>query len=67
MSIKVLRSHLEELPLPFFDKNTNNKIVSLVDNILNDYNDTNIKKLNTYIYNIFNITNNEQIYIENNL
>lgn len=63
MTIKVLRSHLEELPLPFFDKNSSNKIVSFVDNILNNYNENNIQKLNAFIFNLFKLTNNEINYL----
>jgi len=35
-SVKVLRSHIEEIPIPLCSKNTQNEIINIVDKILND-------------------------------
>lgn len=62
-TIKVLRSHLEQLPLPELDEVTINKIVRLVDkNILqrNCY-----EELDSFILDIFNLTSSEKAHIAN--
>ena len=62
-TIKVLRSHLEQLPLPELDRVTIHKIGRLVDkNILqrNYY-----EELDSFILDIFNLTSSERAYIAN--
>ncbi len=50
-SIKVLRSHIEQMPLPLWDEKVFNDIVKLVDKVIEDEN--NFKKLDSYIIKTF--------------
>lgn len=61
MSIKVLRTHLESLPLPIVERSVLNKIVNFVDNVLYDNNGT--VELFDYIFDLFSLTDNEKKYI----
>ncbi|MEA2065305.1 MAG: N-6 DNA methylase [Patescibacteria group bacterium] len=61
-SIKVLRSHIEQLPLPFLDKKIFNEITKLVDKIIRK--EANFKKLDDYIMNKFSLTKKEKDYIK---
>jgi len=61
-SIKVLRSHIEQMPLPLWDEKTFSEIIELVDEIINDKN--NFEKLDNYILNKFNLSRKEKNYIK---
>ncbi len=64
-SIKVLRSHVEQLPLPLIDMDDEIKITTLVD-ILIEGKDEYIK-LDNFIFDLFKITDNEKQYILENI
>jgi type I restriction-modification system DNA methylase subunit len=61
MSLKVLKNHLESLPLPIIEENLLKKIVYYADEII--YNSHNTSELFDLIFDIFNFTNKEQRYI----
>ena len=61
-SIKVLRSHIEQMPLPLWDKKTFSEIVDLVDEAINDKN--NFEKLDNYIIDKFLLSPKEKDYIK---
>ena len=61
-SIKVLRSHLEALPLPLWDKKTFSKIVVLVDKTMQDQ--SNFSQLDEFIMAKFLFSQKEQDYIK---
>ena len=56
-SIKVLRSHIEQLPLPLLEKNKYSEIVSLVNNVIKNKKD--FEELDKYIYSLFKLTKKE--------
>ena len=60
-SIKVLRSHIEYLPLPLWDKKTFSKITKLVDGIMKNQNE--FQELDSYIINRFSLSEREKNYI----
>lgn len=60
-SIKVLRSHIEQLPLPLWDKKTFSEIIKLVDETIKDEN--NFVKLDGYIMDKFALSVKEKKYI----
>lgn len=60
-SIKILRSHLEQLPLPLWDKKTYSKIVKLVDTTIKDKDE--YKKLDNYILAKCLLSKEEKAYI----
>ncbi len=60
-SIKVLRSHIEELPLPLWDKKTFSKIKKLVDQVIQNQNK--FQELDNYIINKFSLSEKERAYI----
>ena len=60
-SIKVLRSHIEDLPLPLWDKKTFSKITKLVDRIVQ--NQSKFQELDSYITNKFSFSEKEKNYI----
>ena len=60
-SIKVLRSHIEELPLPLWDKKTFSKITKLADGIMQDQ--SKFQELDSYIINQFPLSEQEKKYI----
>ena len=60
-SIKILRSHIESLPLPLWDKRAFSKIVKLVDKVIQNQN--NFQELDDYIINKFLISEKEKDYI----
>ena len=60
-SIKVLRSHIEDLPLPLWDEKTFSKITKLVDGIMQ--NQSNFQELDSYITNRFSFSEKEKDYI----
>ena len=60
-SIKVLRSHIEQMPLPFWDKKNFSEIIKLVDETIKNKN--NFEKLDNYIMNKFALSLKEQKYI----
>jgi len=62
-SIKVLRSHIEQLPLPILDEKIIQKIVSMVDEIINNKSD--FENLDKYIFEQFNLSEEEITYIFN--
>ena len=57
-SIKVLRSHIEEMPLPLWNKNTFYKIINLVDKAIQNQN--NFQELDDYIINKFLLSEKEK-------
>lgn len=61
-SIKVLRSHIEQMPLPLWDKKTFSEIIKLVDEIIKDEN--NFEKLDNYIMDNFSLSLKEKNYIK---
>jgi len=60
-SIKILRSHIEQMPLPFWDKKVFSEIIKLVDETIKDKN--NFKKLDNYIMDKFVLSPKEKKYI----
>ncbi len=60
-SIKILRSHIEDLPLPLWDKKTFSKITKLVDEIMQ--NQSKFQELDSYIINNFLLSEKEKNYI----
>jgi tRNA1(Val) A37 N6-methylase TrmN6 len=60
-SIKVLRNHIEQMPLPLWDKKTFSKIIKLVDETMKDKN--NFEKLDNYIMDEFALSSKEKNYI----
>ncbi|MCL1864486.1 MAG: N-6 DNA methylase [Spirochaetes bacterium] len=63
-SIKVLRSHLEELPIPDLSKSVHDYILYLVKNIEAG---ESTDKLDEYIYKIFMLSKSETDYIKKNI
>ena len=57
-SIKVLRSHIEDLPLPLWDKKTFSKITKLVDKVMK--NESSFQELDSYIINQFPLSEKEK-------
>ncbi len=62
-SIKVLRSHIEQMPLPLWNKKIFQKIILLVGEITQGKN--NFKKLDNYIFRQFNFSEKEIEHIVN--
>lgn len=60
-SIKVLRSHIEQMPLPLWDNKTFSEIIESVDETMKDEN--NFKKLDNYIMDKFTLSTKEKNYI----
>ena len=60
-SIKVLRSHIEDLPLPLWDKKTFSKITKLADKVMQ--NQSKFQELDSYITNKFSLSEKEKNYI----
>lgn len=61
-SIKVLRSHIEQMPLPLWDQKTFNEIISMVDLIIADK--FGFEKLDDYITNRYFLSLKEKNYIQ---
>jgi hypothetical protein len=61
-SIKVLRSHIEQLPLPEWDQKTFEELLKLLDTVMQGK--SSFKELDKYIINKFNFTPKEQIQIK---
>lgn len=61
-SIKVLRSHIEQMPLPLWDKKTFSEIVKMVDKIIGNKGD--FEELDNYIMEKFNLSSKEKSYIK---
>lgn len=61
-SIKVLRSHIEQMPLPLWDKKKISEMIQLVDENITDKN--NFEKLDHYIMNQFLLSSKEKNYIK---
>ena len=61
-SVKVLRSHIEELPLPLWNKNTFSKIIKLVDKTIQ--NQEYFQELDDYIISKFSLLQKEKTYIK---
>lgn len=60
-SIKILRNHIEALPLPLWDKKTFSKITKLVDRVMQ--NQSKFQELDSYITNKFSLSEKEKNYI----
>ncbi len=56
-SIKVLRNHIEQMPLPLLDRTKYSEIVSLVDDVIKNKKD--FEELDKYIYQLFKLTKKE--------
>jgi len=61
-SIKVLRSHIEQMPLPLWNKKTFSEIVKMVDEIIGNKGD--FEELDNYIMEKFNLSSKEKSYIK---
>lgn len=61
-SIKVLRSHIEQMPLPLWDQKTFNEIIGMVDLIIKDK--FGFEKLDDYIINRYFFSLREKNYIQ---
>jgi predicted RNA methylase len=61
-SIKVLRSHIEKMPLPLWDKKTLSEVIRLVDKTIQDK--TNFEKLDDYIMKRYSLNQKEINYIK---
>lgn len=70
-SIKILRSHIEQIPIPKVDMEIQSKIISLVELLLDEHNQDKIlefyNKIDKEICNIFNLSDAEFSIIEMNL
>ncbi len=62
-SIKVLRNHIEQMPIPLWKDEVLKEIVSLVDEIIN--NQSSFEKLDKYIFAQFNFSEKEIEYVTN--
>ncbi len=62
-SIKVLRSHIEQLPLPLWGKKEMDEIVNRVDKIIKKQGD--VEALDNYIMRLYGLSTNEIDYIRN--
>lgn len=60
-SIKVLRSHIEALPLPLWDKKTFSEIIKLVNRVMKDQ--SKFQELDSYITSKFLLSEKEKKYI----
>ena len=60
-SIKVLRSHIEQMPLPLWDKKTFSEIIKLVEEAIKDKNK--FEKLDNYIMEKYALSSREKKYI----
>jgi len=60
-SIKILRNHIEQMPLPLWDKKSFSEIIKLVNKILNG--EDCFENLDDYIMNKFNLSQEEKSYI----
>ncbi|MCX6762130.1 MAG: N-6 DNA methylase [Candidatus Moranbacteria bacterium] len=60
-SIKILRSHIEQLPLPLWNGEIFSEIIELVDGTMN--NEGNFMKLDNYIMDKFTLSSKEKDYI----
>jgi len=60
-SIKVLRGHIEQMPLPLWDKKTFEEIIEMVDSIIK--NKTIFEKLDNYIIDKYALSSKEKSYL----
>jgi len=56
-----LRNHIEQMPLPLWDKESFSEIIKLVDEIING--EEGFEKLDNYVMNKFNLSREEKNYI----
>src|SRR3989344_2586281 len=61
-SIKILRSHIEQMPLPLWNKKTFEEIIEMVDLIIK--NKTIFEKLDNYIMDKYTLTSKEKNYLK---
>jgi len=61
-SIKVLRNHIEQMPLPLWDKKTFSEIIKMVDEIIGG--NDNFVKLDNYIMDKYALTSKEKNYLK---
>lgn len=63
-SVKVLRSHIENIPIPIIDEDRQNNIIELVDSLINglplEKAQTTYDVLDQLIFNVFNLNQTEQ-------
>ena len=62
-SIKILRSHIEQMPLPLWSKNFFDDIIKLVDEVVENKND--FEKIDNYIMEKYALSQKEISYIKN--
>ena len=62
-SIKVLRNHIEDLPLPLWNKKTFSKIIQMVDKIIKNQNS--FQDLDDYLMKRFPLSKKERKHINN--
>lgn len=62
-SVKVLRSHIENIPIPFVDESTQDRIITIVDKLMDGLEleeaNTAYEELDTLINNVFNLNSSE--------
>src|SRR3989338_8342523 len=61
-SIKILRSHIEQMPLPLWDKKIFEEIIEMVDSTIKDK--TIFEKLDNYIMDKYTLTSKEKNYLK---
>lgn len=70
-SVKVLRSHIEQIPIPEIKKEAQDRIIVMVDSILEASKDNDIVSLydvlDAEIANLYGLTSNEQTFIKNSM
>ena len=70
-SVKVLRSHIESIPIPFADKTTQEQIVAIVNQLIQNQNADTVSvlydQLDHMIFKLYKLTKKEQKIIENSI
>ena len=70
-SVKVLRSHIEQIPIPHISKTTQDQIIQIVDSILRANNEIEIssiyEKLDTIVAGLFNLSDEEYSLIKQSM
>ena len=62
-SVKILKSHLEALPFPEMESNTNDKLDTLVDNYIESQNTIYLAEIDSEVFKIFDIDEKQKKYI----
>ena len=61
--MKILKSHLEALPFPEMESNTNDKLDTLVDNYIESQNTIYLAEIDSEVFKIFDIDEKQKKYI----